>query len=268
MQDAFVRTVLPLYGGGTDGASLVAARTKAVADLNTPATPDQKIGAGFKIAIINPTKEAFDDFGENVKVSNKTIKEIPNDHLRFRERAVGKSSAVNIQDANLLKIEVTYGYKMVVPLINRLTAAALKKLDPVNTAYYSADPPRLPIKSVALVRMHTPARMDGNLTVAAIEAGEPGTGGAVPPADGAPPSNETPSDDPGNPDGDNQGGGGGPILCLGGSCPVCRGDACCNGEDPDAPQSSPVPNPAPNPFDFGNNITQQPAGNTAALQGG
>jgi hypothetical protein len=197
-----------------------------VADLNTPATPDQRVGAGFKIAIINPTKEAFDDFGENVKVSNKTIKEIPNDHLRFRERAVGKTSAVNIQDANLLKIEVTYGYKMVVPLINRLTAAALKKLDPANTAYYSADPPRLPIKSVALVRMHTPARMDGNLTVAAIEAGEPGTGGAVPPADGTPPSGDTPPGDPGNPDGGDDGGGGGPIECITGNCTPAPGDFC------------------------------------------
>jgi hypothetical protein len=114
---------------------------------------------------------------------------------------------------------------MVVPLINRLTAAALKKLDPANTAYYSADPPRLPIKSVALVRMHTPARMDGNLTIAAIEAGEPGSEGAVPPVTGDPPSGERPpaDDDAGQGGGD---GGGGPIECITGICTPTPGDFC------------------------------------------
>lgn len=228
MREAFTRNVLALYGGGTDAAKLLVSRGLAEADLAAPAAPRQRIGAGFQIAIQNPAKEAFDDFGMSVKVGNQTIREIPNDHLRYRSRDVGPASAVNIQDANLLKIEVTYGYKMVVPVINTLTAAVLRKLDPVNSNYYSADPPRLPIKSVALVRMHSPARADGNLSVQAGLAGEGGNAGAVPPLN--PPVGEPP---PG--DGSSSDAGGGPTECIGAFCEPVPGDFC--------PGVTPVTNP-------------------------
>ncbi len=53
----------------------------------------------FCINRINPTDAAFLDFGDP----------IPNDNLLYREPTIG-SSGLNIQDANLLKIEAVYCY--------------------------------------------------------------------------------------------------------------------------------------------------------------
>ncbi len=43
---------------------------------------------------------------------------IPNDNLTYRPTTVNGNSGLNIQDANLLKIRITYCAKMVVPLAN------------------------------------------------------------------------------------------------------------------------------------------------------
>ena len=73
---------------------------------------------------------------------------------------------MNIQDANLLKIHVTYGYKLNVPIVDKIIATAGNTFDPQHSAYYSATPPRLPITSTAVARMHTAARKDdANLSV-------------------------------------------------------------------------------------------------------
>jgi hypothetical protein len=61
----------------------------------------------------------------------------PNDHLNLLSRDIGETSGVNIQDANLLKIKVTYGYRMYVPITNQFIATLLKVTDPENAHYYN-----------------------------------------------------------------------------------------------------------------------------------
>ena len=112
-----------------------------------------------RIRVLNPTREAFTDFGEEVAGQ----REIPNDRLHARSTALGSASNLNIQDANLLKLEITYGYELKVPLVNRFIA----RLMLAGRAGAAPDPfkqqllrrTRLPISTAATVRMQSPARL-------------------------------------------------------------------------------------------------------------
>lgn len=66
-----------------------------------------------QVDILSPTESAFDDFSR----ADEGV--IPNDNLMFRD-ATPRESGMSIQDANLLKIRVTYCVKLVVPFVNRV----------------------------------------------------------------------------------------------------------------------------------------------------
>ena len=183
MKRELARHLTPLYGGGRDSTSLAKAYLKARLDTSLPAVPGTNLGSGTRLEIISPSKEAFDDFGVNID----GVRQIPNDHLKYRSRRVGSASGVNIQDANILKIKVTYGYKLTVPVVNRIIGKTMALVDPGHASYYLADPPRLPIVATATVRMQSNAYLDDNLSNP-----PDGSGGAV---------------DGGESDGDDQAGG-------------------------------------------------------------
>lgn len=78
--------------------------------------------------------------------------------------AVGQASGENIQDANLLKIEVVYGYKLIVPLVGPAIVRLIKQFGSspaggidqalVDKIYEDG---RIPLTATATVRMQTPA---------------------------------------------------------------------------------------------------------------
>ncbi|MGG2041256.1 TadE family protein, partial [Burkholderia gladioli] len=74
------------------------------------ARADQAVRDRARIAIINPTRAQLDDFGQTRydAQSRSTVREIPNELLRYRKTNIGRESGTNIQDANLLKIRVHY----------------------------------------------------------------------------------------------------------------------------------------------------------------
>jgi hypothetical protein len=163
MKRAFQRNVLSLYGGGSTAGTLAQSLARSSADLWTVPIPGTSLGAGTSIDILSPTQEAFKDYG--IRVNGAGTRFIPNEHLRYRSRAIGVSSKVDIQDANLLKIKITYHYKLIVPVINRMVAVILRLVDPGNIIYYNADPPRLTIVSYATVRMQSDAQADTNMSI-------------------------------------------------------------------------------------------------------
>jgi Flp pilus assembly protein TadG len=79
------------------------------------------------LTVINPTQAMFNKFSETqfIRLSNKTaeasVPVIPNDNLQWRDRGTqsitvgGKAAAINLQDANLLKIRVYWCQHLVVP---------------------------------------------------------------------------------------------------------------------------------------------------------
>lgn len=118
-----------------------------------------EMGTNARIRILNPTQEAFADFSEDID----GIREIPNDRLHVRSTALGAQSGLNIQDANLLRVEITYGYELKVPLVNWFITRTLLAFR--RSSNYDAFEQQLlrrtllPIVSTSTVRMQSPARM-------------------------------------------------------------------------------------------------------------
>ena len=93
-----------------------------------------------KIELLNPKENMFRSFPNNT---------IPNDHLGFRKPTNG----VNLQDANLLKIRITYCMKLIVPMVsNFITTVA-------GGSCAAPKENRFPIVSQTIMRMQSPAIM-------------------------------------------------------------------------------------------------------------
>ena len=102
MTPYFMRTAI---GATPNSADLSKARRIATIEIFNPNSTE--------IRILNPTPEAMDAFVPLSEMMN----EIPNDHLMYR---VANGGGMSIQDANLLKIRVTYCVKLVVPFVDRI----------------------------------------------------------------------------------------------------------------------------------------------------
>lgn len=149
IRGGLARGLAPLYSPESSVAGIAA----TIARVNASLVQDARI------RILNPTREAFEDFGEEVE----GIREIPNDRLHARSTSVGALSGVNIQDANLLRVEITYGYELKVPLVNwfisriLLSARRVGNMDAFEQQLLRRG--RLPIVTTSTVRMQSPARM-------------------------------------------------------------------------------------------------------------
>ncbi|MGH8177228.1 MAG: TadE/TadG family type IV pilus assembly protein, partial [Steroidobacter sp.] len=145
------RGLASLYSPESSLTDVIAAVARIHADLMTDA----------RIRILNPTREAFADFGEEVG----GVREIPNDRLHARSTTPGAQSGLNIQDANILRVEITYGYELKVPLVNWFITRTLLALrgDRRVDAFEQQLLRRtlLPVVTTATVRMQTPARISG-----------------------------------------------------------------------------------------------------------
>lgn len=128
------------------------------------------------ITIVNPTSSALSAYQSH----SQSGSEIPNDNLMYRSTNIS-GGGMNIQDANLLKVRVTYCYRMAVPILNKLIynlvvdppasavigptasdmlaseggGSAGKRCIEVPNEY------RIPITSEAVVRMQTPFKNPG-----------------------------------------------------------------------------------------------------------
>jgi hypothetical protein len=148
IRGGLARGLLPLYSPDSSLAGI--SRTLALEVVPDVATSS--------IRIMNPTQEAFQDFGVNVS----GVQEIPNDRLYMRPTNVGSRSGLTIQDANILRVQVRYGYELKVPVVRWVFRAGLRitrpGLDAVERAMLAAN--RLPMIATATVRMQTPARQN------------------------------------------------------------------------------------------------------------
>jgi hypothetical protein len=115
----------------------------------------------IKIEIINPTPQAFQDFNSPAlqqKLGTGMQKVIPNADLD-QASAVRIKSGMNLQDANVLKLRVTYGYQPKIPLVSQFfsTIDAFLKgdKDPFSTRLLAFD--RIPIVVDVTTQMLSPA---------------------------------------------------------------------------------------------------------------
>ncbi|AEM46501.1 TadE family protein [Acidithiobacillus ferrivorans SS3] len=110
MRDALARGLTPLYTHGQNLSAL--AQGYAIA----------KVAAGqATIRVLSPTREAFDDFAEQTRdTSGAWIRAIPVDHLGYRQTNVGSGSHLSVQDATLLKVQITAVQPLIVPFIDQI----------------------------------------------------------------------------------------------------------------------------------------------------
>lgn len=156
MQAGLARGLTPLYATATASPTAVGtfeAYGKALADIRL-----LKVGT---ITVISPTGSAYDDFKEAQYDGTMAL---PNDSLNFRTSSAGSRSGLSVQDANILKIEVSYDYPMIVPLMDKFLAGFnVAKLDLKRTAVERHTVYSIPIVSSAMVRMQSPITVRGNL---------------------------------------------------------------------------------------------------------
>ncbi len=220
--ESLIKGLLPFYvnatGGQPDAGRMAEAWARARADA----------ALFTRLERISPSSEAFNGFA----LERDGQRFIPNDNLEHRLSDAGNMRAgpegrrISIRDANVLKIEVTYGYELKVPLVNTVLRKVMclgqagggsveawrarnaAGLDPSNCAYYGFG--RIPLKATATVHMQS----DAHETVAILGGsggGSPGAGGGG----GGSPGGGTPGGgDPGGGGTDPGGGGNGGVPCL------------------------------------------------------
>lgn len=153
MKDGLARGLTPLYATDTGAAGLAEAWVKAKLDMVLNA----------KIKIVSPTKASWSEFKEKQYDGRQAL---PNDNLAFREHDIG-SSGVNVQDANILKIRVTYDYPLIVPFVDRVMRGDSDyvksdgffdsgKVHMKSPILSGGSHFRIPLESYAIVRMQTP----------------------------------------------------------------------------------------------------------------
>jgi hypothetical protein len=166
IQSGLASGLAPLFSHGVNLGDLKAARHIAKTELGDPKLT--------LIQILNPTQAAM-GFGTP----------IPNDNLMYRDPTV-LYGGMNVQDANLLKVRVTYCVRLVVPLVNRMIYAfGLSSTSPTDNSYDpklldaqgiamaagasglcvgdTTYPYRLAVSSEAVVRMQSPFTAPGGL---------------------------------------------------------------------------------------------------------
>ncbi|MBR0567412.1 pilus assembly protein [Azoarcus sp. L1K30] len=186
IQTALARALIPVYGGGSSTAELATSYGRAQADVS----------AFSRIEILNPTRESFDDWNSAALEDKYGKRAIPNGQLIAKNpEAIGPRSGQSLQDANLLKLRVTYGYKPTVPLMGPIYSRYLAWLDTggdaFNTRLIAAG--RIPMVSHVTVQMHSdPLEPEDPVS-------SPGLGNSGTPSDpGEPPVVDTPPPDCGS----------------------------------------------------------------------
>lgn len=150
VQEAYARALVPLYASGQDTASLAHALVRATAD----------VAANTRIEILNPTRESFDDWSSAELQAKYGRRAIPNDGLSAHDPLeVKPGSGQNLQDANLIKLRLTHGYELKVPLAGTLMQYMLKWNDKGNDEFVTAlyDRRRIPIVSHVTLLMQSDA---------------------------------------------------------------------------------------------------------------
>lgn len=215
IRDAYTTALIPSYGGGTGPVELAQAKAKAAAD----------VGRFTRIEMLSPTKESFDDW--NDQKLQDTIgggrRVINNNALAERPNTVKNNSGQSVQDANLIKLRITHGFEMKVPMVNKIYTTYLKwldtKTDPFHTQIVEAG--RIPVMTHVTLRMQShPIEPDNPVSLpgpGTPNPSDPGDPPVVDPGVNPPPDCITMGCTVGNPGGGGGGGGGG---CTGDQPPV------------------------------------------------
>lgn len=106
-----------------------------------------------RLRLLNPTAASFADFGR----TRNGVVEIPLDAGQ-RQAEIGARSGQSLADATLLRLQVDRCHPLIVPLVDRLVVATLRRLDPDPFRQVCYASGSVAVTAHALVQMHTPPR--------------------------------------------------------------------------------------------------------------
>ncbi len=108
---SLAKGLIPFYQNAFetgDIGRLTAAMLKASAAVVNP--------LAVRLEILSPSVQAFSTYG----IRDGATTYIPNDNLEFRTPTPMSGANISIRDANILRIKVTYGYELKVPLMQAI----------------------------------------------------------------------------------------------------------------------------------------------------
>lgn len=131
VRQAYARALVPLYGGGRSAREMGEALVRATADTTSVNT---------RIELISPTLESFAAYGNDpaMKAKYGGRRAIPNSHLGLRGTAVDTNSGQSVQDANVIKLRITHGYELRVPLASTVMQFMMRWNDPGTDAFLTS----------------------------------------------------------------------------------------------------------------------------------
>jgi Flp pilus assembly protein TadG len=144
MRSALATGLAPLFAATPSPAGYVQALRKA--NQETAALSNMS-----RVEVLNPTRSAFTDFARD-RLDGMAGRELPSDTLNYRNPAPGGASGLSVQDANILHVRVSYCFRLIVPVLDRLISAAASSASCINPRLRG---PRIIIQSEAMVRMQS-----------------------------------------------------------------------------------------------------------------
>lgn len=139
MQAGFVQSIVPLFVASDEPISRdnVAPR---VMSAYVRAAADVALFARFR------TLSPGDAAQRELSIRRDGRRVIPNDALAYRR---------STQDANLLKVEITYCHPLIVPFARQLLTTTLRSIDHETWHQYCYASGRVPLKSVGVTTMQS-----------------------------------------------------------------------------------------------------------------
>jgi hypothetical protein len=124
-----------------------------VARAHALALADQARFARFRV--VNPDADAQSDFA--LRRGDQRV--IPNDGLEYRTKVAGERSGLTLQQANILRLEVSWCRPLVVPFARELLLGALRAVDRDPWRRYCYSEGRVPIRSEGISPMQSDFRV-------------------------------------------------------------------------------------------------------------
>lgn len=183
VEAGIARGLAPILGGASNAASYAASLAAAQAHVQVG-----QAAGWLQWRQLSPTQQSFEDWAVPAKDSAGNLiagqSEIPIDNMASRVKyqqpnsgvaalrgteAIGANSGQTLNDANILKIELTYWVPLQIPWIGRWAARLAQSTAGCTTfcaAYFAPNAqgvptPRWPIRVASSMRMQTPARRAG-----------------------------------------------------------------------------------------------------------
>ncbi|MEP7312427.1 MAG: hypothetical protein ABI859_07580 [Pseudomonadota bacterium] len=150
MRRALATGLVPLFAVTADGI-----RPDNVASVVTGAFARSFAATQLyaTLTVLSPSAESFADFG----VTEEGVRLIRNDDLAHRSAQPGRRSGLTIQQANLLRLRVTYCHELIVPFADRMLLATLRRLDLDPARQFCYLRGRVPLVAESSVNMQSDA---------------------------------------------------------------------------------------------------------------